>query len=57
MGVTLNPTFFGEDMKFFWLRPSMMGWIMLNIGWAATQVNHPALSKPISRRDLSHYVG
>ena len=38
MGVTLNPTFFGEDMKFFWLRPSMMGWIMLNIGWAATQV-------------------
>jgi hypothetical protein len=38
MGVTLNPTFFGEDMKFFWLRPSMMGWIMLNIGWAAAQV-------------------
>jgi delta14-sterol reductase len=46
MGVTLNPTFFGEDMKFFWLRPSMMGWIMLNIGWAATQVNE--------RGSLSH---
>jgi hypothetical protein len=37
MGVTLNPTFFGEDLKFFWLRPSM-GWIMLNIGCVATQV-------------------
>jgi steroid 5-alpha reductase family enzyme len=48
MGVTLNPTFFGEDMKFFWLRPSMMGWIMLNIGWAATQVSERgSLSHPM----------
>lgn len=38
MGVTLNPRFFGLDMKFFWLRPSMMGWVMINLGVAAQQV-------------------
>eukprot|EP00741_Cyanophora_paradoxa_P003481 tig00000711_g3381.t1 len=36
-GVELNPELFGIDVKFFWLRPSMMLWILINWSIASKQ--------------------
>ncbi|GAQ87345.1 delta14-sterol reductase [Klebsormidium nitens] len=38
-GVQLNPRFLGLDIKFFWYRPSMMGWLLINISLAAQQLD------------------
>eukprot|EP01132_Coremiostelium_polycephalum_P000889 gene889-1113_t len=37
LGVELNPRFAGLDLKFFSLRPALMGWIMVNFSLAAQQ--------------------
>jgi delta14-sterol reductase len=37
LGTELNPHVAGFELKFFWLRPSMMGWLLLNISIAAKQ--------------------
>lgn len=45
MGTELNPTFLRLDLKMFWLRPSMMGWIVFNLSVAALQFErHGAVS-------------
>ncbi|CAI6001589.1 unnamed protein product [Closterium sp. NIES-64] len=36
-GVQLNPSVFGLDLKFFCLRPAMMGWLLINLSIAAKQ--------------------
>eukprot|EP01133_Synstelium_polycarpum_P013334 gene13334-15681_t len=38
LGVELNPRFAGLDLKFFSLRPALMGWIMVNFSLAAQQI-------------------
>lgn len=38
MGVELNPSLFGLDLKLFALKPAMLGWLMLNLSCAAEQV-------------------
>ncbi|KAM9986313.1 hypothetical protein ACTFIY_010734 [Dictyostelium cf. discoideum] len=37
LGVELNPRFAGLDLKFFALRPALMGWIMVNFSLAAQE--------------------
>eukprot|EP00897_Mesotaenium_endlicherianum_P003828 jgi/Mesen1/3473/ME000195S02620 len=37
-GVQLNPHVFGLDLKFFCLRPGMMGWLLINLSVAARQL-------------------
>eukprot|EP01103_Thecamoeba_quadrilineata_P007562 TRINITY_DN17420_c0_g1_i1.p1 TRINITY_DN17420_c0_g1~~TRINITY_DN17420_c0_g1_i1.p1 ORF type:complete len:392 (+),score=23.94 TRINITY_DN17420_c0_g1_i1:54-1229(+) len=37
MGTELMPHLFGINIKFFWLRPAMMGWILINLSLAAKQ--------------------
>lgn len=36
-GVQLNPDFLGLDLKFFWIRAGMMGWLLINLSVAAKQ--------------------
>eukprot|EP00271_Cylindrocystis_brebissonii_P008920 TRINITY_DN23450_c0_g1_i1.p1 TRINITY_DN23450_c0_g1~~TRINITY_DN23450_c0_g1_i1.p1 ORF type:complete len:378 (-),score=41.65 TRINITY_DN23450_c0_g1_i1:320-1453(-) len=38
LGVQLNPSVLGVDLKFFCLRPGMMGWLLINLSVAAKQV-------------------
>ncbi|KYQ92892.1 erg4/erg24 family protein [Tieghemostelium lacteum] len=38
LGVELNPRMFGLDLKFFSLRPALMGWIMVNFSLAAQEI-------------------
>lgn len=35
MGTELMPHLFGLNVKFFWLRPAMMGWLLINLSLAA----------------------
>lgn len=35
MGTELMPHLFGINVKFFWLRPAMMGWLLINLSLAA----------------------
>ncbi|KAF2069838.1 hypothetical protein CYY_008843 [Polysphondylium violaceum] len=37
LGVELNPRFAGLDLKFFSLRPALMGWVMVNFSLAAQE--------------------
>ncbi|GJP43676.1 hypothetical protein CLOM_g3114 [Closterium sp. NIES-68] len=50
-GVQLNPSVFGIDLKFFCLRPAMMGWLLINLSIAAKQ--HDLLLKS---PDHSHAI-
>ncbi|CAI7788074.1 unnamed protein product [Closterium sp. NIES-53] len=50
-GVQLNPSVFGLDLKFFCLRPAMMGWLLINLSIAAKQ--HELLLK---LPDTSHAI-
>ncbi|KAL2633385.1 hypothetical protein R1flu_004864 [Riccia fluitans] len=34
-GVQLNPSVLGLDLKFFWIRAGMMGWLLINLSIAA----------------------
>ncbi|XP_021288145.1 delta(14)-sterol reductase-like [Herrania umbratica] len=44
MGVQLNPHFMGIDLKFFFLRAGMMGWILINLSNLAKSVQTGTLS-------------
>ncbi|XP_024399116.1 delta(14)-sterol reductase [Physcomitrium patens] len=37
LGVQLNPNFLGLDLKFFWIRAGMMGWLLIDFSVAAKQ--------------------
>mmetsp|Transcript_15262 Transcript_15262/g.38531 ORF Transcript_15262/g.38531 Transcript_15262/m.38531 type:complete len:427 (-) Transcript_15262:218-1498(-) len=53
MGVQLNPAvpipFYDLDFKFFWLRPSMMGWTVINFSLLVTHLekNNGEVSMPM----------
>jgi len=48
MGVQLNPHFLGINLKFFWLRPSMMAWLLVNLSVLAKQWElYGAVSAPM----------
>lgn len=38
LGAELNPRLLGTELKFFWLRPSMIGWQLLNLSLAVKQL-------------------
>ncbi|WRX31395.1 Sterol biosynthesis ERG24/DHCR-like - like 6 [Theobroma cacao] len=44
MGVQLSPHFMGIDLKFFFLRAGMMGWILINLSNLAKNVQIGTLS-------------
>ncbi|KAF3795396.1 Delta(14)-sterol reductase [Nymphaea thermarum] len=43
-GVQLNPDFLGVDLKFFFVRAGMMGWILINLSILAKSVKDGKLS-------------
>ncbi|BFI11407.1 protein MpFACKEL [Marchantia polymorpha subsp. ruderalis] len=46
-GVQLNPSLLGLDLKFFWIRAGMMGWLLINLSIAAkSYLEHGSL--PVS---------
>lgn len=52
-GVQLNPAVLGLDLKFFCLRPAMMGWLLINLSIAAKQHETLLLQPPVA---ASHAV-
>ncbi|CAN6452353.1 unnamed protein product [Victoria cruziana] len=43
-GVQLNPDFLGIDLKFFFVRAGMMGWILINLSILAKSMKYDNLS-------------
>ena len=52
IGVQLNPTFLGIDLKFFAYRPAMIGWLLLNLSLAAKMIPSPS-EQPLPESFLS----
>ncbi|XP_039164669.1 delta(14)-sterol reductase-like [Eucalyptus grandis] len=43
-GIQLNPQFIGIDLKFFFVRAGMMGWLLINLSVLARSVQDGNLS-------------
>ncbi|KAL1369442.1 hypothetical protein AAHE18_02G196900 [Arachis hypogaea] len=44
-GIQLNPQFMGIDLKFFFVRAGMMGWLLINLSVLAKSIQDGTLSK------------
>ncbi|XP_028777188.1 delta(14)-sterol reductase-like [Neltuma alba] len=46
-GIQLNPHFMGIDLKFFFVRAGMMGWLLINLSVLAKSVQDGTLGQPM----------
>ncbi|XP_022851447.1 delta(14)-sterol reductase-like [Olea europaea var. sylvestris] len=44
-GIQLNPQFIGMDLKFFFVRAGMMGWLLINLSVLAKCIQEGILSR------------
>ncbi|KAM7262992.1 hypothetical protein ACFE04_000675 [Oxalis oulophora] len=51
-GIQLNPQFLGIDLKFFFVRAGMMGWLLINLSILAKSVQDGTLSTSMSLYQL-----
>jgi delta14-sterol reductase len=57
IGTQLNPSIFGVDIKMYSLKPGMMGWTILNLSFAAKQLEqYGELSSPMIFYQLLSFV-
>ncbi|KAJ4842180.1 hypothetical protein Tsubulata_018492 [Turnera subulata] len=45
LGIQLNPRFFGLDLKFFFVRAGMMGWLFINLSILAKSIQDSTLNR------------
>uniref|UniRef100_A0A2N9HPH1 Delta(14)-sterol reductase n=1 Tax=Fagus sylvatica TaxID=28930 RepID=A0A2N9HPH1_FAGSY len=45
LGIQLNPQFMGIDLKFFFVRAGMMGWLLINLSVLARSIQDATLSQ------------
>ncbi|XVF76278.1 hypothetical protein PTKIN_Ptkin13bG0253400 [Pterospermum kingtungense] len=51
-GIQLNPQFMGIDLKFFFVRAGMMGWLLINLSILAKSVQDGSLSQSMTLYQL-----
>eukprot|EP00002_Diphylleia_rotans_P013337 TRINITY_DN2605_c0_g1_i1.p1 TRINITY_DN2605_c0_g1~~TRINITY_DN2605_c0_g1_i1.p1 ORF type:complete len:391 (-),score=61.15 TRINITY_DN2605_c0_g1_i1:383-1555(-) len=57
IGTQLNPSFLGVDIKMYSLKPGMMGWTILNLSFAAKQLQlYGSLSSPMTFYQLLSFI-